>query len=240
MALNRGDWPTTGDLNGMLLLLDRLRTPHTRLGRRRLRLFGCACVRRIWHLLERDASRRAVEVAERFADGRATEEQLAAAYQAARPPLVMVAENDPGFLLATVTHCAHYTASPEDRARYIVWVAHGVAFAETRSYRPPPEAFRPTCDLLREVFGDPFRPLNLSPAWLSWNRRAVPALAQAVHEEQAFDRLPILADLLEDAGGDNAELLGHLRGPGSHVRGCWALELLRDRITWQDETEDQP
>ncbi|MFO0842693.1 MAG: hypothetical protein U0797_09910 [Gemmataceae bacterium] len=51
-------------------------------------------------------------------------------------------------------------------------------------------------------------------------------LAVAVHEERAFDRLPILADALEEAGCDEPEFLGHLRGPGPHVRGCWALDLL--------------
>ncbi len=54
----------------------------------------------------------------------------------------------------------------------------------------------------------------------------MPKLAAAVYEERAFDRLPLLADALEDAGCTNAELLGHLRGPGPHARGCRALDLL--------------
>jgi len=54
----------------------------------------------------------------------------------------------------------------------------------------------------------------------------VPKLATTIYEERAFDRLPILADALEEAGYDSAELLAHLRGPGRHVRGCWALDLL--------------
>jgi hypothetical protein len=30
---------------------------------------------------------------------------------------------------------------------------------------------------------------------------------------------------LEEAGGTDADMLGHLRGPGSHVRGCWVVDL---------------
>jgi hypothetical protein len=48
----------------------------------------------------------------------------------------------------------------------------------------------------------------------------------AIYDERAFDRLPVLADALEDAGCADADLLGHLRGPGPHVRGCWAVDLI--------------
>jgi hypothetical protein len=61
------------------------------------------------------------------------------------------------------------------------------------------------------------------------NRRAfgtVPKVAQAIYEERAFDRLPVLADALEDAGCADAGLLGHLRGSGPHVRGCCSVDLL--------------
>ena len=80
--------------------------------------------------------------------------------------------------------------------------------------------------LLSEVFGNPFRPPSLPPHLLAWNDGTVPRLARAIYDERAFDRLPILADALEDAGCTNADLLSHLRGPGPHVRGCWALDLL--------------
>jgi hypothetical protein len=78
-------------------------------------------------------------------------------------------------------------------------------------------------DLLRDIFGNPFRPAALQP---SWQTSEVVGLASTAYEERAFDRLPILADALEDAGCDNADILTHLRGPGRHVRGCWALDLL--------------
>jgi hypothetical protein len=80
--------------------------------------------------------------------------------------------------------------------------------------------------LLREVFGNPFRPVAVDPYWLAWNDGTVVRLAQVVYEERAFDRLPILADALEEAGCDNTDILSHCRQPGEHVRGCWALDLL--------------
>jgi hypothetical protein len=66
------------------------------------------------------------------------------------------------------------------------------------------------------------RPL-LDPCWLSPTPYTV---AQYICEERAFDHLGVLADALEDAGCDNAEILGHLRGPGPHVRGCWVVDLI--------------
>jgi hypothetical protein len=59
------------------------------------------------------------------------------------------------------------------------------------------------------------------------------ALAQATYDGRTLpagtlepDRLAVLADALEDAGCTDAAILGHLRGPGPHVRGCWALDLI--------------
>jgi hypothetical protein len=37
-------------------------------------------------------------------------------------------------------------------------------------------------------------------------------------------RLAVLADMLEEAGCCDPQLLAHLRGPGPHVRGCFAVE----------------
>jgi hypothetical protein len=61
---------------------------------------------------------------------------------------------------------------------------------------------------------------------VSWNGGAVPKLSQAIYDDRAFDRLPILADALEDAGCINADILNHCRGPGPHAHGCWVLDLL--------------
>jgi hypothetical protein len=81
-------------------------------------------------------------------------------------------------------------------------------------------------EIVHELFGNPFRPVRIDPSWLTWQRGTVPALARTVAEERAFERLPILADALEDAGCAERALLEHLRRPGGHLGGCWALGLL--------------
>ena len=85
------------------------------------------------------------------------------------------------------------------------------------------DELREQCHLVRCMFGNPFRPPTLTRAWLS---STVVSLAQTVQDERAFDRLPILANALEDAGCCDANILGHCRGPGPHVRGCWVVDLL--------------
>jgi hypothetical protein len=80
--------------------------------------------------------------------------------------------------------------------------------------------------LVREVFGNPFRTVRIPRALLLWHDGTIPRLAQSIYDERAFDRLPILADALEDAGCSDAETLTHCRGNGTHVRGCWVVDLL--------------
>jgi len=80
------------------------------------------------------------------------------------------------------------------------------------------------CRLLRDIFGNPFRPVALGPAWLTSD---VLALARGIYDEKAFDRMPILADALQDAGCTNEDVLAHCRdGLLPHVRGCWVLDLV--------------
>jgi hypothetical protein len=84
-------------------------------------------------------------------------------------------------------------------------------------------------DLLRDIFGNPFNTRGMDLDWLSCNQGSVRQLAQVVYGERLWEDLPVLADALEEAGCDNADILGHLRGPGPHVRGCWAVDLLLDK-----------
>lgn len=89
--------------------------------------------------------------------------------------------------------------------------------------------------LVREVFGNPFRPAPLDPAWLAWQEGIVQRLAEAVYDERLSDgfldpaRLAVLADALTDAGCTDETTLTHLREPGPHVRGCWAIDLLLNK-----------
>jgi hypothetical protein len=73
---------------------------------------------------------------------------------------------------------------------------------------------------------NPFRLVSVDPSWLEWDGGTAPRLAAAIYDERAFDRLPILADALEDAGRTDADILGHCRSGREHVRGCWVVDLL--------------
>jgi hypothetical protein len=84
-----------------------------------------------------------------------------------------------------------------------------------------PDTFR--ASVLRCIFGNPFRRVAVDQTWLS---ATVVALAQGVYEERAFDRLPILADALQDAGCTDEDVLAHCRSPEPHARGCWVVDLV--------------
>jgi hypothetical protein len=91
-----------------------------------------------------------------------------------------------------------------------------------------PSRFLPA--VMREIYGNPFRPLAVAPSHLT---EVVRLLAQAAFESREVlsghldnARLAVLSDALEEAGCTEAELLGHLRSPGPHVRGCWAVDLI--------------
>ncbi|WP_232069539.1 hypothetical protein [Gemmata massiliana] len=85
---------------------------------------------------------------------------------------------------------------------------------------------RAAVSLLRDIFGNPFRPVAPFP---SWRTPTVVALTAQMYESRDFGAMPILADALQDAGCDSADVLDHCRGPGPHVRGCWVVDLVLGR-----------
>jgi len=199
---------------------------------RKLLLFAVACCRTVWpirptrpagqeakrivpippRMLEAFADREwrdraAVEAAERFADGQlGVADFRAAVRNAAHNPAGLLARRGPFRMAAEVARSVADTV-----------------FIDAEGESPAaPEAL---CRLLRDVFGPlAFRSVSVAPSVLAWNDRTVRRLTQAIYDERAFDRLPVLADALEEAGLADAELLGHLRSAGPHVRGCWAID----------------
>ena len=186
---------------------------------RKLRLFACACCRRIWRLLSDDRSRKAVKTAERFADGLASRQQLRAA-RAYAADADAFAQGGSYYAPAAHAACAHAAA-----ARAIDEVREAARCAATHPATTNTEETA-QAGLLRDLFDNPFRHVTLNPAWLTWNGGTVVQLAQTIYEERAFDRLLILADALEKAGCDNTDVLAHCRSGGEHVRGCWVVDLL--------------
>jgi hypothetical protein len=180
--------------------------------RRKLRLFACACCRRAWPSLG-DDGRRAVEVAERYADRRATRAELALALAAVK------AGARTGNAGLAAARAASLRGSPDEAA------PQAALAGDVRRWGAECAA---QAGLVRDVFGNPFRPAPaLPPAWASWGGGAIPELARTIYESRAFERLPALADDLEEAGCANAAVLNHCRqAAAEHVRGCWVLDLL--------------
>ena len=78
-------------------------------------------------------------------------------------------------------------------------------------------------ELLRDIFGNPFRPVAFHPRWRTAD---VLGLARGIYDDRAFDRLPLLADALMEVGCADEQVLGHCRSDGPHVRGCWVVDLV--------------
>lgn len=204
---------------------------------RRLLLFACACIGRNGYLLADDAVVRALQAVERFADGPGGEEDVLAlartftsrglgAWSEVLSELVNgAADRASGFLGGL--RCQRTTGAALRAARRVARQAAEAAEENLAgaSRRAAHRAERNRqCNLLRCLFGNPFRRVALDPAC----RGAVSAvLAQAGYEERPLPcgpldpaPLAILADALDEAGCAERALLGHLRAPGPHARGC--------------------
>lgn len=113
----------------------------------------------------------------------------------------------------------------EKQIRRQIFISSGMGGVQDFSNRRE-EVYRQGYMFVSDMLGNPFQPVLLDPAWLSWQTGTIPKLAHSIYQERAFDRLPILADALEEAGCDNAEILAHCRQPGVHARGCWVVDLV--------------
>jgi hypothetical protein len=200
---------------------------------RKLRLFACACCRRLWHLLADGPCRQAVETAERYADGLATAVELDAARCGATAGVrgsTLFSDAGPP-LLAVAWACDR----PEEGNR------------QRPGDRLPPEGIlgravlgkdKSQAALLRDIFGPPlFRDMSVPFPLLRWAGGKVVKLAEAAYQERSLPsghldpaRLAVLADALEEAGCRKPALVSHCRQQGTvHVRGCWVVDLLLGR-----------
>lgn len=98
-------------------------------------------------------------------------------------------------------------------------------FSGYLTHRGARGAFRPVWSLLARC-KTLHRPLRVVLPDPSWRTTTVTALAQGIHTDRAFDRMPVLGDALEDAGCSDAEVLAHCRGGAAHHRGCWVVDLV--------------
>lgn len=228
----------------------RLRYVCTRTTERKLRLYFCSGCRRQTHLYYRDGSFKYLTTGENYAEGLASDEERHwAEYGAEASTFGYDFDVDfwnryPGEGSAVVQSLVKIGALEETALNGGEWIVHETVrtrllhaavlleFALSRlTHRPFGSRIAfplngpdwPGCWLSDCVFGNPFRPVVTDPAWLT---TTVQSIASYIYQDRAFDRLPILADALEEIGCTNADVLLHCRQPGEHVRGCWVVDLM--------------
>ena len=186
-----------------------LRYARSKATMRRRRLLACGFCRIKWSQLPDDRLKQLIELIERYADGKSGGGTLVQAYE----------------LFGVVKERAVANALDPDMLK-------ALRAAQASNEDPPGIAFPQWQDsdlqlaLLRDIFGNPFRPVALDPVWLSWHDGLLVSMARWMYDSHEFADQPVLADALEEAGCDNADILAHCRGPGPHVRGCWVLDRL--------------
>jgi hypothetical protein len=218
---------------------------------RKLRLFACTCCRRVARWFLDSCLHLAVDVLERYADGAATAGELAtacanadqfdeghallseelngsrpsaldAAWDAARAVAQATSNDPPGEGEPTYFHRLYdtimHTVDAAGEGAIVDDPQHGRSLPAQAAER------NALASALRDVFGNPFRPVTLDPAWRTGT--AV-SLARTMYESRDFSAMPILADALQDAGCDSSDILNHCRDTNApHVRGCWVVDLL--------------
>jgi hypothetical protein len=194
---------------------------------RKLRLYCCACCQRVRDLIPSDQVRALLTVEERWAEGRASEEEVREATEVARQALrdmsggqgMMLWDMSAGQLATHAVAGIFLTEGMgvSHSGAWALWKAGAIESWQGGDY----------IKLLHDIVGNPFRPSPPLPAAvLAWNDATVPRIAEAIYGEYAFGRLPVLADALLDAGCEDEELIGHCRSDLPHVRGCWAIDLI--------------
>jgi hypothetical protein len=180
---------------------------------RKIRLFCCGLARRDIEWLQYPWGRLALDLAEKHADGLVPRAKMTAAHTSALKWVmrgVLPETTEEEVMVSRATKSATWAALPD------VWAA-AETFIMLPEYRADEGRY------FRDVVGNPFRPVAADERWLN---STVVALANGIYAERAFDRLPILADALRDAGCDSDDILAHCAEPGPHVRGCWVVDLL--------------
>ena len=197
---------------------------------RKLWLFTCHCAELVWRSMLQRGDPPHIELAWAGADGLVRQSEVEAAAPAANPDgrqsmrtglelieWCAVRAVQAAFLPPTADGLSRTRHSVEALA---VQLASDAGQDTARASRTARTAL---ADLLRDIFGNPFRPATFSP---EWRTDTVLSLARGMYESRDFSAMPILADALQDAGCDSADALNHCRGPGPHGRGCWVVDLV--------------
>jgi hypothetical protein len=208
------------DASGQEVKMVLLGCPPLKCSRRKFQLFACACCRQASHVLNDERVVACIDYLERYADGKALREEGVSLIR----DVVLLEESlerprkwaAGAVVTSGLMDSGVFADSPARSAKSIAGCVRA-ALGQGQEAQ---------IALLREIVGNPFRSVRLDRTCLQRDSGAVPKLSQAIYDERAFDRLPILADALEDADCDDADILAHCRSGGEHVRGCWVVDLL--------------
>jgi hypothetical protein len=233
--MNEAEWLTCNDPLAMLEFIAGTATD------RKLRLFMVDACRRCWHLLADKPYRSAVDVAECFAERLANADELASAHAVAYR--VALHGEEGGY--SGPLWWAGWFANPYGGALGNADSPDAPAVLAASASMPDAHAAAALCvpwaaalgvdtnvqaTVLRDVVHAPYRAIHWKASWRWWNAGIAVKLAQAIYADRAFDRLPVLADALEEAGCTDADILTHCRQSGEHVRGCWVVDLILGRL----------
>jgi hypothetical protein len=215
--MTEAEWLAATDHRQLIAAVERQRMA----SERKRTLLACACVYRIWLLFHHKQSRLVAELREQIADGSlAPVLKESASLDATNEPLYNPDEppNVPEYMLWR----GNIAWAIQEAARSVADFSNTLPDSPTWN-----TAFESECAVqwrfAHDIFGNPFRPITLNPACLT---STVVTLTTGIYEEKAFDRMPILADALQDAGCDNEDILNHCRQSGEHCRGCWCVDLI--------------
>jgi hypothetical protein len=214
--MTEAEWLSTQDTSAMERYLSERDPPPNS---RKCRLFACACARRAWRFLPEGAWREAIEIGERFADGQAIETELKRINQS----LALAWSPKLTFLFPLV-------ALPIAALASLTMDQLGLVRRGVQRLWPTRAEADAQRELLRDIFGNPFRPALIDPHWLAWQGGFISQLARMIYEERRWEDLGILGDALEDAGCRDETMLSHCRDHGGpHARGCWLVDALLGR-----------
>ena len=175
---------------------------------RRLRLLAAACVRRAVPEGSPSLFEQVIGTAEAYAESKVDRAAFLAARKAVRK----------------ATREARRRNDLLDALRWLTDDAMEALTGAIETIRPKNPAGRAAeCELIRCLFGTPDGPPAIDPAPIT---ATVHALAEGISADRAFDRMPVLADALEEAGCTDSAVLLHCRRPGAHASGCWVIDRL--------------
>lgn len=216
---------------------------------RKLQLIACAMGRIVWDRIDEPIVKDGIEAVEQFVDGELTHAEYLPKYEAAQAIVqrrmdtsLPTGDFEPlaGMLVAQCIISANIRIGFE---RVLLWTEFAAMRTTITGRRliARENLNKRACDLYREIIGNPFRDYRVQPNFAGGGvqypdgsrcqiSETAKQIAKGITLDGGYDRMPILADAMEDAGCVDRVMLDHLRSVTAiHVRGCWALDVILGR-----------